>query len=231
MLLNTYALCKFFLKGVDNLFSLDKYSVMVRLLVLFTVMPVHECAHGLVANKLGDTTAERAGRLTLNPFAHLDIMGSFMMLIFGFGWAKPVPVNPNYFRKNPRAGMALTAAAGPTANILMAMMAMLVMKLCLIFNANYIFMTIFSLICQINITLAIFNLLPIYPLDGSQIFSFFFPGRLQNWLEEHQRAIYYVFIALLLLGALNIPLGFLSNYTIRFLDWITSLFGLLPRLT
>ena len=96
------------------MFTLDPITILIRALVLVTAMPVHECAHGLVADKLGDHTARSAGRLTLNPFHHLDLTGSLLLLLAGFGWAKPVPVNPYYFTKirNRKAGIALTALAG-----------------------------------------------------------------------------------------------------------------------
>ena len=93
--------------------------ILSTLLTIFLVLPLHECAHGFVAHKLGDDTAKREGRLTLNPLAHIDYMGSLLMLLVGFGWAKPVPVNPRNF-KNPKVGMAITALAGPVSNLLAA---------------------------------------------------------------------------------------------------------------
>ena len=155
--------------------GLDFFDIMVRLIVLLTAMPVHECAHGWVAYKLGDTTAERQGRLTLNPFHHIDPLGALSMLLVGFGWAKPVPVNPYYFRSNPRRGMALTALAGPGSNLLMALILCLACKLALVGamagaaeEVLAVLAQILLVMAQINITLAVFNLLPIEPLDGGQ---------------------------------------------------------------
>jgi len=132
----------------------------------------HEFAHAWMATKCGDDTAARMGRLTLNPMAHLDIMGSLMILFVGFGWAKPVPVDSRYL-KNPRKDMMKVAAAGPISNLLLAMIAGMIMRLLLSSGvpANSSFSTLIYYFTQINITLAIFNLIPVAPLDGSQIFS------------------------------------------------------------
>ena len=92
-------------------------ELLIKALVLFTALPVHECAHALVASKLGDNTAKNMGRITLNPMKHLDLIGSIAMIVVGFGWAKPVPINPRNF-KNPKLGMAISSAAGPISNIL-----------------------------------------------------------------------------------------------------------------
>ena len=157
------------------MFTLDPITILIRALVLVTAMPVHECAHGLVADKLGDHTARSAGRLTLNPFHHLDLTGSLLLLLAGFGWAKPVPVNPYYFTKirNRKAGIALTALAGPVSNLLMALVAMLIAKGLLLLpvsgTAVSFLFTIFLVVCQTNLGLAVFNLIPIHPLDGSRV--------------------------------------------------------------
>ncbi len=132
----------------------------------------HEFAHAWMANKCGDDTAARMGRLTLNPMAHLDIMGSAMILFVGFGWAKPVPVDSRYL-KNPRKDLMKVAAAGPISNLLLAMISGMIIRLLFSFGlfTNSSFSTLFYYFTQINITLAIFNLIPVAPLDGSQIFS------------------------------------------------------------
>ena len=132
----------------------------------------HEFAHAWMASKCGDNTAARMGRLTLNPMAHLDVMGSMMILFVGFGWAKPVPVDPRNLR-DPRKDMMKVAAAGPLSNLLLAMLAGMAWRL--LGGVNFLLDTNFPVLIfyftQINIALAVFNLIPVSPLDGSQIFS------------------------------------------------------------
>lgn len=210
------------------MFHLDFVTIMIRALVLFTAMPIHECAHGWVANKLGDHTAKYQGRLTLNPFAHLDPMGSILLLLAGFGWAKPVPVNPNNFQKvERRMGMALTAVAGPVSNILMATIALLIAKIIYLTGiGGSLLATIFLTMCQLNLSLAVFNLLPIHPLDGSRILAYFLPFKAQAWIEEHEQIIYLVFMAVILFtNILDVPLRFLSSWLYRGIWWLTSFVG------
>ena len=156
----------------------DQPEVLVLLIpILLFALSFHEFAHGWVANKLGDPTAKYQGRLTLNPTAHLDPVGSLMILFVGFGWAKPVPVDPRYL-ENPKKDMVKVAAAGPISNIILAIVAALVLRS--LFSTDLLtnnIKTFFIIFMQINITLAVFNLLPVSPLDGSQI--------LTPFLEKH----------------------------------------------
>ena len=206
---------------------LNPVTVLVRALVLFTAMPIHECAHGWVADKLGDHTARSQGRLTLNPFHHLDPFGSVLLLLAGVGWAKPVPVNPYYFHKiDRRAGMALTALAGPGSNLLMSIITLLIAKLLLLFGVNGILVSIFITMCQINLGLAVFNLIPIHPLDGSRILSYFLPAKAADWLDEHEQIIYIIFMVVILFtNLLDVPLSFLSRLLFRAINWLTSFVG------
>ncbi|MGY8780758.1 MAG: site-2 protease family protein [Fidelibacterota bacterium] len=144
------------------------FEVLVLLIpVLLFALVFHEFSHGWVAHKLGDPTAKNAGRLTLNPTAHLDMFGTLMILFVGFGWAKPVPVDSRYLA-NPRTDMMKIAFAGPAANLLLAFIGGTLIRM-----TGYMgsFTSMLMMFTQINITLAVFNMIPIPPLDGSQIFS------------------------------------------------------------
>jgi Zn-dependent protease len=143
-------------------------EVLVLLVpVLLFALVFHEYAHAWVANKLGDPTANRMGRLNLNPLSHLDPMGSLMILFVGFGWAKPVPVDTRYLQ-NPRTDMMKIAFAGPIANILLAFIGGTLIRFQWVDGSLFLMLLLFT---QINIMLAVFNMIPIPPLDGSQIFS------------------------------------------------------------
>lgn len=207
----------------------DMMSIFVYLIstafVVFCTLPVHEFAHGWMANKMGDPTARLSGRLTLNPMKHLDLIGSILIFLTGFGWAKPVPVNQNNFR-NPKKGMALTALAGPASNLIMAFIFMLLMNFCGIFNNNmaaYIFLLFFQYAALVNIRLAVFNLLPVPPLDGSRIFWAILPDKYYWKVMQYERIIMIVLFALLLFGVLSWPLSWLSSLVYRLFNLITGL--------
>lgn len=206
----------------------DMMSIFVYLIstafVVFCTLPVHEFAHGWMANKMGDPTARLSGRLTLNPMKHLDLIGSILIFLTGFGWAKPVPVNQNNFR-NPKKGMALTALAGPVSNLIMAFIFMLLMNFCGIFNnmAAYIFLLFFQYAALVNIRLAVFNLLPVPPLDGSRIFWAILPDKYYWKVMQYERIIMIVLFALLLFGVLSWPLSWLSSLVYRLFNLITGL--------
>lgn len=149
------------------LFRLPPDVLAMLIPVLLFALVFHEFSHGWVAHKLGDPTAKYAGRLTLNPLAHLDMFGSLMILFVGFGWAKPVPVDSRYLA-NPRTDMMKIAFAGPAANLLLAFVAGTIIRMMGVMGS---FTTMLIMFTQINIMLAVFNMIPIPPLDGSQIFS------------------------------------------------------------
>ena len=198
----------------------------IKALVLFTAVPVHECAHAWVAEKMGDDTGRLQGRITLNPFAHLTLWGSLMMVLVGFGWGKPVSVDPRNF-KNPKKGMVLTSLAGPASNFIMAFLAMIVYKVLGIIsivndnNTMQMVATVFLYVTIINISLAVFNFLPIPPLDGSKIFNAVLPEKWYFTIMRYENIIFIVLIILIYSGLLDAPLGFLQGKVIDIMDILT----------
>lgn len=186
-----------------NFFSVITY-IMSCLITIFLVLPLHECAHGFVAVKLGDDTPKHQGRLTLNPLAHIDYVGAILLLLVGFGWAKPVQINPRRF-KNPKAGMAISALAGPMSNLLAAVAAGLLYNglLALVLNTGgdttgvlvYVLM-FFQFLIMVNIGIAVFNFIPIPPLDGSKILMGFLPDKVNFWIMQNQMTISIILIVL-----------------------------------
>ena len=171
------------------------WSVLTNLLLsiipALVCITLHELAHGYVAYRLGDDTAKRAGRLTLNPLKHIDIMGLAMMVIFKFGWAKPVPVNMWKF-KNPKKGMAITAAAGPLSNIIIAVICLFIYGVLLGFGPRIgkvgsYFVEMLLITAYLSTALAIFNIIPIPPLDGSKVLYSFVSDRTYTKLMYYER--------------------------------------------
>lgn len=201
------------------------FLYLVRALVMLIAIPFHEAAHAWVSYKLGDSTAKDAGRLSLNPMAHFDLLGALCMVFVGVGWAKPVPTNPRHF-KNPKFGMALSASAGPIANILLAFVSMVLYKVIYYITpdtAGWGFVLFFLLnMARLNIMLAVFNLLPVPPLDGSRLMTVFLPQRTYFKIMQYEHYIMMGMFLLLIAGVLDTPLAFLNNVLWNFMMWSTS---------
>lgn len=197
-------------------------QLLLSLPVCLLALSVHETAHGYVAYKLGDPTAHNLGRLTLNPAKHLDPFGFLSMVLFGFGWAKPVPINTRYF-KNPKRDMALTGVAGPISNLLLAVIFALLMKLFYLGidyvrfpNENVFMMAVYfrSFLyygIYLNVALAIFNLIPVPPMDGSRLLFALLPSNLYFKIMRYEQYIYIIMLVLLFFGVLTPVISFLTN--------------------
>ena len=197
-------------------------QTLSRCFVIFCCTPFHELAHGFDANKLGDHTAKNQGRLTFNPFAHLDPLGTIMIFIFGIGYAKPVPVNPMNL-KNPKRDMALVSLAGPVANIIMAFGCCFCYVACFKFGFSDIFMLFFYFAALVNVSLAVFNLLPIPPLDGSKILAAFLPNKVYYKYMKYERYVMIAVMLLLFVGVLDGLISELSHFLMAILLYIPSL--------
>ena len=225
----------------DGLTRDDLIMVLLTFPVVLISLVIHELAHGWMAKKLGDPTAKYMGRLTLNPLSHLDPMGTVSMLLFGIGWAKPVPIDPRYF-KNPKKGMALVGIAGPVSNLLIAFTATLLRRAAI---AIYIYVlpasaitvasikileiivNFFYIFEILNISLAVFNLIPVPPFDGSRVFYFLLPDKYYFGVMRYERQIMMVTMVLLFVGVLDVPLSYARTGVMNLFDFI---FGLVPYL-
>lgn len=215
-----------FWNGLDWTILRDMLVSVIPALVCITL---HELAHGFVAYKLGDPTAKEAGRLTLNPIKHIDIMGLIMMIVFRFGWAKPVPVDMRRF-KNPKLGMAICAAAGPACNIILCAFLLLIYGFIFLpltrIGAEWalILLQTVEMTAYLSLALAVFNILPISPLDGSKVlFSFLKPQQYYK-LMRYERFGILVIIVLMLTNILDNPLSAVTG-------WIYDRFFILAEMT
>ena len=198
-----------------NLASMGEAAL--RMAGVFLCLTIHETSHGLAAYCLGDLTAKERHRLSLNPMRHIDWFGLLMMLAAGFGWAKPVPVDPRYFKK-PKEGMALTALAGPVSNFLLALLLIFLSKLIYLYAPSAMawdvaFWFCFYTVPQLSIGLGLFNLIPIPPLDGSKVVAVLLPNRAYRTLMRYERYGMLLLLALSLLGVFG---GFISGV----IDWV-----------
>jgi len=228
--------------------TIDLLKYLTRIGIIFLILPLHEFAHAWAAHKLGDDTASYQGRMTLNPLAHVDPIGALLLLITGFGWAKPVPIDPRKFTRkhSMRFGVAVTAAAGPLSNLLAALLGMAGLQFLMITdyykefavgimanesvsNGPILLYYILSFFIQINIGLCVFNLIPIPPLDGSKIASYFTSGKFDRWLRANQNIVSIAFMIIVVTGVLSYPLEWISSVVYNGLEfitrWIPALFG------
>ncbi|MBE9506993.1 MAG: site-2 protease family protein [Chloroflexi bacterium] len=205
-----------------NTFSLDWLITMG--ILLLTSMPVHEWAHAWTAYRLGDDTAALRGRLTLNPLAHLDPLGTIGLVLFGYGWGKPVPVSPYRLRGNMRASWALVSAAGPFSNLVLAMLAAIPFRMgwLSLYTGESSVISVQSILLQfilINLSLMLFNLIPIPPLDGSRILAWLLPQSWANVLYQLER---YGGIGLMLVLFLLSRLGFFSRIMFPAIQFVAN---------
>lgn len=180
---------------------------IIMIPIVLLALTFHELSHGVVSAKLGDPTPRLTGRLTLNPLAHLDPVGAVLMVLTGFGWAKPVQINPRYY-KNPKRGMAITAAAGPLSNLFMAIIAMLIYTVIAIIGLKtgrfaailYSIMSFMVLFANVNLCFMVFNIIPIPPLDGSRVLGLFLSNSAYFKLQQYERYSFILIIVLSLSG-------------------------------
>lgn len=208
---------------LTNLFSYIIDQLQAALFTLPVVLPAiicHECAHGWVSYKLGDPTAKYAGRLTLNPLKHLDPIGTLCMIFFHVGWANPVPIDPRYYRDRKK-GIIYVSLAGPVTNFILAFLSLLIEGLLMKFGSSH--SAVIWILCQfcyysavVNIGLALFNLIPIPPLDGSKILGEL-SCKVNDFYWKYQRYWRLVMILCVITGALSKPLGLLNEQVIRLL--------------
>ncbi len=212
-------------------------GILFTIIVVVFSLSLHESAHAFAAYKLGDHTARNLGRISLNPSKHLDPLGTICMMLFGFGWAKPVPINSRNFKK-PRVGMALSALAGPLSNIILSFIALLIWVLLITFlpvpsmiveGATFADKILYfvSMLLQyfhiLNLYLAVFNLLPIPPLDGSKILFLFLPSKALFFIHNNEHIFRIVLIIMLVMGTASNFIGLISSLISNGMIWLITL--------
>lgn len=202
-------------------------DLILTLLAIVPAMCFHEYAHGWMSYKLGDPSPKYDGRLSLNPLHHIDPIGALFLLFFNFGWAKPVQVNPRYY-KNPKKGMALVALAGPVANFILALVCLIVTNVIVKLTGGSVSFTVyliyqfFMLSAMVNVGLGVFNLIPLPPLDGSKVLAMFLPSKYYFKYMQFEQWGFILLFLLLAIGAFSGPLYYLRNGVINYLDFIAN---------
>lgn len=204
-------------------------EILLRLPIIFIAITVHEYAHGYAALKMGDPTAKLSGRLSMNPLAHMDIVGALSMLIFGFGWAKPVPINPNNF-KNHKKGTVIVSLAGPISNLFLAFLGSVLYGIFMRigfgnFSAQFseIFYGLLAQLILLNVCFGIFNLVPFPPLDGAKIVGAFLPYKTYFKIMQYERYAFPILIVLMYLGIFDKILGVLITPIVSSLNALIAL--------
>ena len=219
-------------------------EILAVLVIILLILPFHEWAHAFTASCLGDKGIKARGRLSLNPLSHIDPIGALMLLLVGFGWAKPVPVDPRYF-KRPKVGMAITALMGPVANVVAALGGFLVLNGLKTFALSSVYTDSGKIVYEngelvrlleptvlgyfllfyiiVNLNLAVFNLIPIPPLDGSKIMFVFLPDKAVNFFYRYQQIFFILLFVLMWRGAFNGVMSRCTNWLYNGLDWLTML--------
>ncbi|MBO5136657.1 MAG: site-2 protease family protein [Clostridia bacterium] len=212
----------FFSGGMTGILSL-----LISVFCVLLSISIHEFAHGYMAYKLGDDTARVMGRLSVNPLHHLDPIGALCLLFFHFGWAKPVPVNPSKFTKvKIKTGMVLTAIAGPLANFILGFIAMILLRVVILYMADFavselLFIILYTLVIM-NVGLGLFNLIPIPPLDGSKVLNALLPARIYFKIMQYERYGTLLLILFIWFGSGRF-LSSLSGYVLDFYDFVLNL--------
>lgn len=204
-------------------------EILLRLPIIFIAITVHEYAHGYAALKMGDPTAKLSGRLSMNPLAHMDIVGALSMLIFGFGWAKPVPINPNNF-KNHKKGTVIVSLAGPISNLFLAFLGSVLYGIFRRigfgnFSSQFseIFYGLLAQLILLNVCFGIFNLVPFPPLDGAKIVGAFLPYKTYFKIMQYERYAFPILIVLMYLGIFDMILGVLITPIVSSLNALIAL--------
>lgn len=229
---------------ISNGFSTDTIIHLLALVfIIFCVIPIHEFAHALAGWLLGDETPRLKGRLTISPFAHIDWMGALLLFVVGFGWGKPVSVNMRNFKlKNKKVGMALVAFAGPLSNLIMAFICVMITAVVLkstgagyiaidgaylypqaegTLGHNLVMFLYFA--ASVNVSLAVFNLLPVPPLDGSRLVSVILPNKIYFKIMQYERYIAIGIMLLAFTSVLSLPISFLSDLFMKLFFRVGSL--------